>query len=1155
MKKIFIVALNELKRYFVSPVAYVYLLSFLVLNGSCALYFGDFMNRGEANLYAMFKFLPWIFLLFIPGISMRLWAEEFRLKTIVQLVSMPVSIKDLVLGKFFASWIFCALALFLTFTFWLTVNVLGNPDNSVIALGYAAGLVLAGCMLSISQTMSALTKNQVIALVLSVLANLLFFWSSVEYILSFFRLFLPDSMIDVIASFSFITHFSTMSRGVLELRDVIYFLSVIIFFNFTTVLIINFRTSGTSGWLKSTDKRYYFAAWTALFLSFFAINIMANNLCRNVQFDATEEKFFTLSDETKKILHNLKHPVMGKLYFSKILEQRNANLRLMFDNIRILLQKYKAESNSMFDYKVYYPEFLSDEEDIAIADGLQPIPLIDINQNALFGLVLEDDLQGKQVIPFFAFERTQNLEQDISEKIYRLHHKKKTVAVLSGLPIFGTTSDDGSAISARWKIIDLIAQNYNIINITKVQDFEAKFDVLMLVSPFGVKAQFAQKIKDYAANDGKILLILDPANESERLYSLMNNRLRHSDLQDLEEFFSIKFYGDYVVADLLNSITVDATNNYKTNPTFTQDVIQFKIKDDNMNPKHPITKNMGEIMFASAGVVMPQAKALQNEEISFVPLIKAGDVSQIMNAKVVYDGLNPKEILQYFQADENQKILAAEVRGKTKQNNFDMIVVADSDFIYDQFWALQKSLLESEYLVSEFDNADFVLNSLDYLTGNFDLIGLRGKKQKMREFKGMEIMRRLESLRFSKKEQDIFAQIETAKKAMTEVWNKKNFEERETFSADELAAIAKVRNNLNNLRLQLGKIRMAAAEQSKRIANLVTIFNIVLLPALFAFLLLLRFVWKKLKNRQLKIAPMRVDKRLGILVVIGVGLFAVSLASVYYFNKSSIDAYYGKKIFTNTAAHMNDINVVKLRNRDAKLTFRKNKNIWVLEEYPQMPVYQGRIRYLLTTLADATYFARKSDRAENLNMFHLAPLESVNSPVLEVELQNNDKTIEAFELGDINIDLGRGAKAAYVKFLNQFQVWEIKADFVDMNPNWQKWTYANLWDLRYGRLYTAKGIDGETHLLNFMKYMLNSPIEKVEDKMPKSKPNKNVVLITENGDSVEMSLYMGEHEAMALLKFAENNQNEHLRLVAKYYDGKTLYVTKENMEKILAQTE
>ena len=144
MKSTVIIAKNELKRYFTSPLAYVYLIAFLILNGSFAVYFGHFFERGRADLLPMFGFQPWLYLLFIPGISMRLWAEEFKSKSIVQIMTMPVTTTSLVWGKFLASWLFCAIALVLTFPFWLTVNFLGQPDNGVILLSYFGSGALPG---------------------------------------------------------------------------------------------------------------------------------------------------------------------------------------------------------------------------------------------------------------------------------------------------------------------------------------------------------------------------------------------------------------------------------------------------------------------------------------------------------------------------------------------------------------------------------------------------------------------------------------------------------------------------------------------------------------------------------------------------------------------------------------------------------------------------------------------------------------------------------------------------------------------------------------------------------------------------------------------------------------------------------------------------
>ena len=266
MLKIGVVAKNELIRYFLSPLAYVYLISFLVLNASFALYFGHFFERSSADLSSMFAYQPWLYLLFVSGISMRLWAEEFRTKTIVQVVTMPVSITQLVWGKFLASWLFCLFALFLTFPFVITVSVLGTPDYGVIFSGYLASSVLAACMLAISQTMSSLTKNQVIALVLAVIANLIFFLSGLEYVLAFFRIFLPLPIVDMIASFSFLTHFNMMIEGLLEFRDIVFFLSLILLFNFTTILVVSFRTSGSSHLLKSASRNYYILFFICLLI-------------------------------------------------------------------------------------------------------------------------------------------------------------------------------------------------------------------------------------------------------------------------------------------------------------------------------------------------------------------------------------------------------------------------------------------------------------------------------------------------------------------------------------------------------------------------------------------------------------------------------------------------------------------------------------------------------------------------------------------------------------------------------------------------------------------------------------------------------------------------------------------------------------------------
>lgn len=1150
MKKLWIITKNELLRYFVSPLAYVYLLSFLILNASFAIYFGDFFNRGQADLQSMFVFLPWLFLLFIPGISMRLWSEEFRTKTIVQLVTMPVEIKTLVFGKFFASWIFCTIGLFLSFPFWITINVLGNPDNPVIFLGYFAAFILAGCMLAISQTMSALTKNQVIALVLAVIANLFFFWSGIEYILSFCRLFLPDSIIDVVASFSFLTHFDTMSRGLLEMRDLIFFASVILFFNCTTILIVNFKTSGTASYFKSTSVGYTVCVWLALLCGFFSVNILANNLTRNWQYDTTEERLYTLTDSTKNILQNLKNPITVKLYFSPILEQRNPALRSAFDRIRILLKKYKSTAGQNFDYKIYYPRFLSTEEDIALADGVQAIPLVDLNQNALFGLTIEDSLKNKTVIPFFTQNNLGSLEQILSEKIYALNHQKKTVAVYGTLPLFGSSENSGAYLRQAWQIIPTIQEFYQTINLETAEDFAQKFDVLLLSDPQDIPPEIIEKIKEYSSAGGKIILLFDPTNESSRLYSYENKVLRPANIGDLEQFWSIKLYPDYVVADLKNSITVDATTDYKLNPVFSQDVIQFKLTPDEMNPFHPITQNMHQIMMASAGIVMPNAEALQEQKIKFIPLLKAGDISKLITSKVVINGLNPQKILSYFKPDDNQKILSAEVIGQTPDNPFHLIVIGDSDFIYDSFWSERRQFLDSEYVSHIFDNAYLLLNALDYLTGDTTLLSLRGKRLKDRKFTDIETLRRQNSLEFKKQEEKIFEQMDQAKLALKEVWGKKDFEERENFTADELAAISKVRTNLNNLREQLSNLRYNAFRNIQKISDHITWINIAAVPSV---LILMIGIWtiSRKYHSNIRFSLIKTDKNFWHIFGFTAFLVFSAVFSVYYANRSAIDFYENKSVFPEVEKQINKIDRIILQSHDQTLTFHREENEWMLSEFPDLPVYQERIRRFLTDTAEATFYARKSDKAENLQIFNLAPLEDPKSKVIQVELFEGGQLIQDFYLGDINIDLGRGSRAAYIRFENQFQVWEIRVDYVNMSLDPHAWTYAHLWDLRFGRLYPPDSSEKETQRYTIlMKELLNTPIISLDKPLP-LKPVKVLSLHVEDDNRVTVSFYKNNNKAYAAYTFSKENTNPHLKRIEPYLNEKFAEISTEDLENIL----
>jgi ABC-2 type transport system permease protein len=232
---------RELASYFATPLAYVFIVIFLVLAGTLAFFVGSFFDRGQADLQAFFNFHPWLYLVLIPALAMRLWAEERKSGTIELFLTLPISTASAVLGKFLAAWAFAGIALLLTFPFWVTVNYLGSPDNGVIVASYIGSFLMAGGFLAIGACISALTKNQVIAFVVTAAACFLFTVSGTSIVLGFLQGWAPERLVSTIASFSFLTHFTAIIKGVIDLRDAVFFASVIGVFLMANVILVELK--------------------------------------------------------------------------------------------------------------------------------------------------------------------------------------------------------------------------------------------------------------------------------------------------------------------------------------------------------------------------------------------------------------------------------------------------------------------------------------------------------------------------------------------------------------------------------------------------------------------------------------------------------------------------------------------------------------------------------------------------------------------------------------------------------------------------------------------------------------------------------------------------------------------------------------------------
>jgi ABC-2 type transport system permease protein len=241
MNAVFALYRRELRSYFATPLAAIFIIIFLLMTSSFTFYLGNFFQLGQADLQTFFEFHPWLYLLLVPALAMRLWAEERKTGTLELLLTLPITVRQAVLAKFFAAWTLIALALVLTFPMWLSVSWLGHPDHGVIIASYLGSWLMAGGFLAIGSAISAATRSQVMAFIISLSVCLAFVLAGFPIVLSLFQGFLQQSWIDAISGLSFLTHFQSITRGILEFGDVAFFAIQIMAWLLACAFIIHFK--------------------------------------------------------------------------------------------------------------------------------------------------------------------------------------------------------------------------------------------------------------------------------------------------------------------------------------------------------------------------------------------------------------------------------------------------------------------------------------------------------------------------------------------------------------------------------------------------------------------------------------------------------------------------------------------------------------------------------------------------------------------------------------------------------------------------------------------------------------------------------------------------------------------------------------------------
>lgn len=820
-----IVCRRELAAYFATPLAYLFLFIFQTLSGICTFFLGGFYERGQADLRPFFDYHPWLYLILIPAVSMRLWAEERRCGSIELLLTLPLTLAEAILGKFLAAWLFVGLALSLTFPMWLTVNWLGTPDNGVILAAYLGSWLMAGAYLAVGEALSAATSSQAIACIATAVICFLLTAAGTPVVLEVFHQWAPSWLVDHVANLSFFTHFQLLARGTLELRDLLFFICMLV------------------GWLVICAAIIARSAQRLMLaLALFGAAAMTLHL-PSIRIDLTESKLYTLSPGTRHLLTKLQEPVTLEFYFSDRTTKDMPGLRAYARRIRDFLQEYERIAKGTITVVEIDPEPFSEAEDRALAYGLRDVRPVPGAAAIYFGLAALTQSGKRAVIPFFNQEREAYLEYDISELLVQVSRSSIPHLAIYAEPdllVRGGINPWNREPQVPWVAADKLASFYAVTWLDKhFQSIPEETELLVLIHPKGLAEPSLYAIDQFVLRGGKALIFVDPYAELDGPPRFVApDRSKSSDLNRLFRAWGFEHSADRFVGD----------ERYATQVTIAQGRPPARhlgvLSLDRSALSEDITlASLDRLVLSSAGAIRP----LPGANIRFLPLISSSDRSMEMPIVALDYLFDPAILYDAFKPSGQSFTLAARIEGRLKSAFPDgpppgsafqpphlsqakvlsrLLVVGDSDLLANRLWVrIQPGPDEGRMEVPFTDNGAFLINAIDHLTGNPELLSIRGRGQDERRFERVEALRRQAETQFQTKLEQLQQQLEAAERKLAEL--KTPTGETEAFQQERL----KVRKELRQLQYQFNRAIEALGTRLKLI-------NILLAPLLLTLCLL-----------------------------------------------------------------------------------------------------------------------------------------------------------------------------------------------------------------------------------------------------------------------------------------------------------------------------
>ena len=598
---------------------------------------------------------------------------------------------------------------------------------------------------------------------------------------------------------------------------------------------------------------------------FVAVIIVVNATLTNWRIDLTENKLYTLSRGTINILNNLKEPIRLDFYFSQKTLTGLPELTNYGNRVRDMLQEYATHANGRIELHVIDPETFSEEEDQAVASGLQGVSVSNAGDRAYFGLVGVNSTDEQKIIPFFQAERESALEYDITKLIYNLDHPKKfVIGLMTALPMSG---DEQQPALKPWTILSAMKEFFEVRDLgTKVDAVSPDIDVLMIVHPKDLKAKTQFAIDQYVLKGGKVLLFLDPLAESDRPAPAQENQAvlpdLDSDLQRLTDQWGVDMLPEKIAGDINAAMHVQTRDQRGS-----QEVAYLpwlRLADESFNKEDFATSELSVIHMGTAGILVKKSKV----KTSFTPLIETTKQSMQLDRDFLIIQRDPNVILDNFKSTETRQTLAVRLQGRAttafpdgitgeetaeenkapgvdtkpaapkdtgnlvKEGDINVIVVSDTDILTDLFLIRTQSYLGMELPQPIADNGNFVINALENLAGSNDLISLRSRGGFTRPFDRVEAIRRDAELKFREHEQELQAKLEETEQKIKKLQQEQGNNTAMILTPEQNQEMEK----FSKVRLETRKeLRAVQHELKKNIEELgarLRILNIALVPLL-----------------------------------------------------------------------------------------------------------------------------------------------------------------------------------------------------------------------------------------------------------------------------------------------------------------------------------